>query len=84
MEERMEMLAVENLEKNEFMNIYTCKICSRQFKRKFTAKLHVESKHFPSINGYYCKLCDILTPFLPLKATTIFITINDHFQFFKL
>ena len=54
----MEMLAVENLEKNEFMNIYTCKICSGQFKRKYTAKLHVESKHFPSINGYYCQLCD--------------------------
>ena len=39
-------------------NMFKCLICGWPFKQKINAKFHIESKHFPTVNGYHCELCN--------------------------
>ena len=54
-EARLEELGQQHLVKQE--GGFQCNICGWIMKYKQNAKLHVESKHFPTMNGYYCDLC---------------------------
>ena len=54
--QRLEGLAAEHIIEEGYM--HKCIICGWPFKLKYDAKLHVESKHFPTDNGYHCGICD--------------------------
>ena len=54
-EDRLEELGQQHLVKQA--GGYQCNICGWIMKLRTNAKLHVESRHFPTLNGYYCELC---------------------------
>lgn len=54
-EARLEVLARNYLDKQD--NMYICTICSRSAKDRYAAKMHLESKHFPTEGAYSCDLC---------------------------
>lgn len=54
-EARLEELARNYLDKQD--NMYICTICSRSAKDRYAAKMHLESKHFPTEGAYSCDLC---------------------------
>ena len=53
---RLDSLAEQYLEDRDGQ--YACTVCGKLMDRRYTAKLHLESKHFPTDNGYQCDLCD--------------------------
>ena len=54
--QRLDVLANRNI-KELANNNYSCSICGWIFKQRNDAKLHVESKHFPTDGGYVCDVC---------------------------
>ena len=34
-----------------------CTLCGKCFRDMYNAKLHIDSVHFPSVNGYNCDIC---------------------------
>lgn len=52
---RLDVLAGNYLEKTGMY--YNCTVCGHPCRDKFAAKLHLESKHFPTVNGYECEIC---------------------------
>jgi len=55
-ESRLDELAAEYLSRTD-QGYYRCRVCSKDSKDKYAAKMHLESKHFPTINKYNCDLC---------------------------
>ena len=53
--DRLDKLGAQYL--TEENGAYKCIICERVCRQKFSAKLHVESKHFPTEKGYFCAQC---------------------------
>lgn len=53
-DERMEMLTVQYMTKTN--GSYTCTICNRVCRDKYSAKLHLDV-HFAPEEGYSCDLC---------------------------
>ena len=35
-----------------------CTLCGKLFRDMFNAKMHLDSAHFPSANGYFCEICN--------------------------
>ena len=54
-EPRLEELAQNYLVRDNYL--YKCTICGKSAKDKYAAKMHLESKHFPTIDGYACEIC---------------------------
>ena len=54
-EQRLDALAHNYLEKIGIY--YICTLCSQKCRDRSAAKLHLESKHFPTENGYSCDIC---------------------------
>lgn len=52
---RLDVLAGNYLEKTGMY--YNCTVCGQTCRDKFAAKLHLESKHFPTVDGYECEIC---------------------------
>ena len=48
---------------------FRCRVCGWIHKHRFAAKLHIESKHFPTESGYSCDLCyKLFNTFSALKS----------------
>ena len=39
-------------------NKYFCSLCGKVSRDVTDAKRHLESKHFPSVGGYECQICN--------------------------
>ena len=54
-EARLDELAQTYLLREDIL--YKCNLCGLTGKDKSDMKMHLESKHFPTDNGYACLLC---------------------------
>ena len=36
---------------------YQCSLCGKEFRDMYNSKCHLDSVHFPSVNGYNCDIC---------------------------
>ena len=57
-EPRLEELARTHLTRDHLL--YKCTICGRTAKDRYAMKMHLESKHFPTVDGYACDVCNKL------------------------
>ena len=60
MENDLEELANLYIIKNEEDKILQrrCTLCGKVFRDMYNAKMHLDSKHFPAVNGYSCDICN--------------------------
>ena len=54
-DDRIELLAAQYTTKTN--GSYTCTLCKRLCRDKYSAKLHLDSVHFSPAEGYPCDIC---------------------------